>query len=320
MGQTTTSAGVGGAGGEAVSLLTPDFVRRLDQLDVVTRKILAGRLSGERRSKRRGQSVEFADYRPYTHGDDLRRIDWNLYARLDRLFLRLFMEEEDLSLSVLIDVSRSMAYGQPAKLDYARKVAAALGYIGLAHHNRVGIFAFAETITGQAPAMRGRRPIPRMLAFLASLRAGTRTLPGGEPLPGDLAASIRRFALTQSGKGVVVVLSDFFEKGDIDAALKYLSGDRFDVYLVQVLAPQEIDPRAADLLGDLRLRDMEDGQTTEVSIGPALLKRYRESLDAHRAELRAKALRRGMMFMTSDTATPFEDLVLRHLRERGVVG
>src|SRR6476646_583744 len=140
-------------------LLDPQFMARLDQLDLVSRKLLAGKMKGERRSKRRGQSVEFADYRNYVVGDDLRFIDWNIYARLDKLFLKLFLEEEDLSLYVLMDVSKSCDYGTPNKALYMKKVAAALGYIGLVNYNRVSMVAMADGVIAETGAMRGRRRV-----------------------------------------------------------------------------------------------------------------------------------------------------------------
>src|SRR5205809_1555771 len=140
-------------------LLDPTFMARLDQLDVISRKLLAGKMKGERRSKRRGQSVEFADYRNYVVGDDLRFIDWNVYGRLDRLFLKLFLEEEDLSLYVLVDVSKSCDYGDPHKALYLKKVAASLGYIGLVNYNRVNVIAMAEGIVAETGALRGRRRV-----------------------------------------------------------------------------------------------------------------------------------------------------------------
>src|SRR5437868_5941514 len=146
-------------------LLDPAFMARLDQLDVMSRKLLAGKLKGERRSKRRGQSVEFADFRNYVIGDDLRFIDWNIYARLDKLFLKLFMEEEDLALYVLADVSKSCDYGKPHKADYIKKVAAALGYIGLVNYNRVSVVAMADGIVDSTGAMRGRRKVSQMIEF-----------------------------------------------------------------------------------------------------------------------------------------------------------
>src|SRR5438477_9127608 len=150
-------------------LLDPAFMARLDQLDVMSRKLLVGKMKGERRSKRRGQSVEFADFRNYVVGDDLRFIDWNVYGRLDRLFLKLFLEEEDLSLYVLVDVSKSCDYGDPHKALYLKKVAASLGYIGLVNYNRVNVIAMAEGIVAETGAMRGRRRVAPMLDFIGKL-------------------------------------------------------------------------------------------------------------------------------------------------------
>src|SRR5436853_7920952 len=148
-------------------LLTSEFMARHDQLDVRSRKLLAGKMKGERRSKRRGQSVEFADYRNYVIGDDLRFIDWNIYARLDKLFLKLFLEEEDLSLYVLLDVSKSCDYGEPNKAIYLKRVAAALGYIGLVNYNRVTIAAMADGIVADTGALRGRRRVAQMIDFVS---------------------------------------------------------------------------------------------------------------------------------------------------------
>ncbi len=292
-------------------LLSGDFMHRLDQLDVLSRKILAGKLQGERRSKKKGQSVEFADYRQYVAGDDLRFIDWNLYARLDRLFLRLFMEEEDMTVAILLDVSKSMDWGDPNKLLYGKRLAAALGYIGLVNYNRVSLFAFADGVEDQMLGLRGRRPLPRMLSFLAQQEGH-----GG----GNLEAVCKRFALTMRGKGVVILISDFFDKGDFGQAVRYFVGDRFDAYAIQVLAPQEIDPQKGNIVGDLRLTDIEDGNVAEVSAGPALIKRYKANLQAYCQHLRAMAVKRGMSHMVSDTSVPFEQLVLRYLRQRGLLG
>src|SRR5438046_4067799 len=147
-------------------LLDPTFMSRLDQLDLISRKLLTGKMKGERRSKRRGQSVEFADYRNYVVGDDLRFIDWNIYARLDRLFLKLFLEEEDLSLYVLVDVSKSCDFGDPNKALYLKKVAAALGYIGLVNYNRVSISAIADGVVDDTGGLRGRTRVAQMMDFL----------------------------------------------------------------------------------------------------------------------------------------------------------
>jgi len=292
-------------------------MHQLDRLDVLSRKILQGKLHGERRSKRKGQSIEFADYRPYVVGDDLRRIDWNLYARLDKLFLRLFLEEEDLSVSILLDVSRSMDFGRPAehnKLLYAKRVAAALGYIGLVNLNRVHLYSFTHTLDHWINNLRGRRPLPRLLRFLED------QAPPTERVSGDLANVCKRFALLQRAKGVVIIISDFLDKGDLAEALKYLAADRYDVFALQLLAPEELDPVKGHVIGDLRLRDIEDGDTAEVTITPALLKRYQTSLDAFRQRVRGACLKRGIAYLFSDTRSGFQDLILKYLRRRGLVG
>src|SRR5437667_403682 len=185
-------------------LLDPQFLHKLEQLELVSRKIFTGAIKGERRSKRKGQSVEFADYRNYVVGDDLRHLDWNLYARLDRLFIRLFQEEEDLHFHVLIDNSLSMDFGAPSKLRFAKQVAAALGFIGLVNMDRVVVEAFNNRLTQSMPALRGRRNLWRMMDFLQKLE------PAG---PSDLRQALRTFSLKCSGKGIVVLISDFMDKG-----------------------------------------------------------------------------------------------------------
>ena len=291
-------------------LLDPGFMARLDQLDVMSRKMLAGKMKGERRSKRRGQSVEFADYRNYVIGDDLRFIDWNVYARLEKLFLKLFLEEEDLSLYVLVDVSKSCDYGDPPKALYMKRVAAALGYIGLVNYNRVHVSAMADGIVAETGAMRGRRRVAHMIDFVSRLT------PTGTS---NLADACRRFALSHRQKGVCVVLSDFFDKGGYENGLRYLSGGKYDLFVVQVLSPQEIDP-ASTLQGDLKLRDMEDDDMAEVSVTQPLIKQYKANLNAYCLALKDYVTRRGGTYLFTSTAVPFDTLVLNYLRERGLLG
>jgi uncharacterized protein (DUF58 family) len=289
-------------------LLDPAFMARLDQLDVMSRKLLAGKLKGERRSKRRGQSVEFADYRNYVVGDDLRFIDWNVYARLDRLFLKLFLEEEDLSLYILLDVSKSCDYGEPNKAMYLKKVAAALAYVGLVNYNRVHLTAMSDGIVADTGAMRGRRRVSQMIDFVSKLQ------PTGES---HFAEACKRFALAHRGKGVLVVLSDFFIKDGFENGLKYLAGGKYDLFAVQTLSPQEIEP---DLQGDLKLRDLEDDDEAEVSITQPLLKQYKANLNAYCLALKDYVTKRGGTYLFSSTAVPFDTLVLNYLRERGLLG
>ncbi len=288
-------------------LLDPQFLARLEQLELVSRKIFLGRMKGERRSKRKGQSVEFADYRNYVVGDDLRFLDWNLFARLDRLFLRLFMEEEDLHFSILIDNSLSMDFGTPTKLHYAKQVAAALGFIGLVNMDRVVIEAFNDRLTQSMPAARGKRSFWRLLDFLQKLE------PAG---PSDLKRALRSFSIKCSGRGVVIVLSDFMDKGGYEDALRYLVARQLDIYVVQILSQEEIEP---EIVGDLKLVDIEDEDVAEITVSGPLLKRYKQNLAAYRAGLYEFCTRRGVACLFTSNQVPFDRLVFSYLRQRGLV-
>ena len=288
-------------------LLEPKFLHRLEQLELVSRKIFLGRLKGERRSKRKGQSVEFADYRNYVVGDDLRFLDWNLFGRLDRLFIRLFMEEEDLHVYILIDNSLSMGFGNPTKLHYARQVAAALAFIGLVNMDRVVIEVFNDRLVQSMPPARGRKSLWRVLDFLQKVE------PAG---PSDLRKSLRDFSLRCTGKGIVLVLSDFFDKGGYEEALRYLVARQLDVYAVQILSQEEVEP---ELTGDLKLVDAEDDDIAEVTVSAPLLKRYKQNLAAFRQGLHEFCTRRGASYVFTTNQVPFERLVLSYLRKRGLV-
>lgn len=288
-------------------LLEPGFMSRLEQMEIISRKIFASKLKGERRSKRKGQSVEFADYRNYVVGDDLRFIDWNVYARLERLFLKLFLEEEDLSVSVLLDVSRSMDFGTPSKGLYAKRVAAAIAYIGLCNLNRVNVHAYNDAMVGELSGMRGRRNMQRIIRLLREV-----------PIDGvsRLTPAAKRFALRHTQKGIVLLISDFFDKGGFEDGLKYLIGRELDIYVLQVLSPQEVDP---ELTGDLRLVDVEDEDVAEVTISRPLLNRYKANLEAYCQSLRDYCTQRGVSYLMATTDVPFEQIVMNYLRQRGMV-
>jgi uncharacterized protein (DUF58 family) len=288
-------------------LLDPQFLARLEQLELVSRKIFLGRMKGERRSKRKGQSVEFADYRNYVVGDDLRFLDWNLFARLDRLFLRLFLEEEDLHFYILIDNSLSMDFGTPSKLRFAKQVAAALGFIGLVNMDRVVIEAFNDRLTQSMPAARGKRSLWRLLDFLEKLDSAG---------PSDLKRALRSFSIKCSGKGIVVVLSDFMDKGGYAEALRYLIARQLDIYVIQILSQEEIEP---EIVGDLKLVDIEDDDVAEITVSGPLLKRYKQNLEAYRAGLYEFCTRRGVACLFTSNQVPFERLVFSYLRQRGLV-
>jgi len=289
------------------NLLPPDLLAQLERLELVTRKVFRGRMKGERRSKRKGQSVEFADFRGYVPGDDLRTIDWNLYARLDKLIVKLFLEEEDLHFYALIDASRSMGFGEPSKLDYAKQLAAALGFIGLVRADRVRIETLSQALRHRGPVLRGRRSIWRMLDYLNSIEPG-------QDVP--LADGIKNFCLRNSGRGVVVLISDLMDKNGYEAGLRYLVSQQMDVYVVHLLSQEELEP---DIKGDLKLVDCEDQDIAEISVSAPLLARYKSTLNAFVAGAQEFCNRRGMNYLLANNQTPVKDLIANYLRRRGLV-
>ncbi len=288
-------------------LLDPAFLKKLERLSVASRRPLPGHRKGEKRSPRRGTSIEFADYREYVTGDDLRYVDWKAYARLERLFLKLFVEEEDLSVHLLVDGSQSMDFGRPlTKFLYARKVAAALGYIGLVKYDRVGVSSFGQASGRRVPTLRGRASVPQLFGYLQNLRPG-----GGT----DFSRTLQNYVLRAGAPGVCVVLSDFFDP-HWERGVRALLARRFHVVLLQVLDPKEVEP---DLAGDLRLVDAETGESREISVTPHLLARYRQALEAFCGGLADMAGRHGMDYVRVTTETPFEDLLLKTLRGAGLL-
>lgn len=288
-------------------LLPPDLVGQLERLELVTRKIFRGRMKGERRSKRKGQSVEFADFRRYVAGDDLRQVDWNLYARLEVLILKLFLEEEDLHFYALVDTSESMNFGDPTKLFYAKQLAAALGFIGLVRADRVKVESLAQPLHERSGPMRGRRNVWRLLERLEAMEAGSTA---------SLATGVKNFCLRNSGKGVVVLISDLMDKEGYETALRYLVSQRFDVYVIHVLSQEELEP---DIQGDLRLVDCEDDDIAEISASAPLLKKYKETLSAFVGGVQDFCNRRGITYVLANNQTPVKDLVSTYLRGRGLV-
>ncbi len=288
-------------------LLDPGFLSRIEQLEIISRKIFAGKMRGERRSKRKGESVEFADYRNYVVGDDLRFLDWNIYARLDRLFLKLFLEEEDLHVSLLIDTSGSMDWGSPSKLKYAKQIAAALAYIGLSNYDRVSLYGYANGLVGEMAGLRGKRLMARVVDFLRNLPATGVS---------NLTAACRQYAVRHPQPGVLLVISDFFEKGGYEQGIRYLLGRNLDLYCVQVLSPDEVNPQLA---GDLRLVDVEDDDVAEITVSQALLNRYRQTLRSFCQSLKDYCTRRGVAYLFTSTDVGFDQVILSYLRQRGLL-
>ena len=292
---------------DPTTLLPPELLAQLERLELVSRKIFKGRMKGERRSHRKGQSVEFADFRNYVPGDDLRFIDWNLYARLDKLFLKMFMEEEDLHFYALIDASGSMEFGDPTKLFYAKQLAASLGYIGLCRSDRVKVETLGAATTAPSPVLRGKHSLWRMTEYLDGVGSGQNV---------SLEQSVKNFCLRNSGKGIVVLLSDLMYKEGYESALRILMSQDFDIYVIQILSPEEVDP---DVNGDLKLVDCEDADVAEITVTRPLIKKYKQTLAAFVDGAREFCSRRGIAYLMANTDVPVDRLVSSYLRSRGLI-
>ena len=285
-----------------------DFLRRLEYLDVVARTILSGRLRADRISMRRGTSVEFEDYRNYSVGDDLRYLDWNIYGRLEALFLKLYKEEENLHLTVLLDQSESMRFGSPDKFLHARQVAAALAYIGMSNLDDAAVLPFGNDLGDGTKRLRGKGQVRQLFEFLEELPTAGET---------DMRRSFRRFIGLQRRRGVVVVLSDLYDRDGVIPALRYLKSRRHDVYVIHVMDQEEVDP---PLRGDLRLVDSENGTHRDITVTDALRRRYKEAFDGHAKNVESYCRGSETGYVRALTQVPFDALVLKILKRGGLVG
>lgn len=284
------------------------FLRRLQRLTIAARRPVRGPFGGPRRSAQRGASVEFADFRDYAPGDDLRRVDWSAYARLDRLFLRLYHAERMTTLTLILDHSPSMSFGDPSKRLMAARLAAIFSYISLGNVDRVAILGLGSRLDHHFQAKGGKASIPEVWRHI---RATMGTAAGGTDF-----GELRRFGAFQRAPGLTIVISDFLSDSDWKGGLRALLAAEQEVSLVQVLAPDEIEP---DIRGDWALTDVETSEVVETSVAARLLRRYEEELAAHTADLRRHASQTGMTFVQMRTDAPITETVLRDLYRAGLL-
>ena len=286
-------------------LLEPSLLRRLEALALQVRRAVSGQMGGERRSRRRGQSVEFADFRNYTPGDDFRLIDWNAYARLDRFMLRLFVAEEELPLSLFVDLSGSMDWGKPNKAETARQLAGAIAYVALAALDRVRITVFADGPTSGGTPYRGRRAAAELFRRLQSFPAG-----------GVTNYQKLVWPIGRQRPGMSVLISDGLGEPGVDVALSALQRARQEGAVLQLLAPQELTPEWS---GDARLRDAETGLEREFTATPLTQDAYRRALQQRTDDIERAAHRRGLRFARMSTAEPIDEMVQLTLRRIGLL-
>jgi uncharacterized protein (DUF58 family) len=288
------------------ALLEPPLLRRLEALAVLVRRAVKGQMGGERRSVSRGRSPEFADFRNYSPGDDYRLIDWNAYARLDRFVLRLFVAEEELPLSLFIDLSGSMDWGRPNKADVAKRLAGAIAYVALASLDRVRLTVFAEGPTSGGAPYRGRHAAAGLFARIQSFPAGG---------PTDYARLVA--PITRQRPGMTVLITDGLGASPVEPAITALRLARQEGAVLQLLAPQEV---TLDWTGDARLKDAETGLEREFTATPATQAAYRTALGRRTDEIERAARRHGLRFARLTSDQPIEDMVQRTLRQVGLLG
>ncbi|MGQ9848438.1 MAG: DUF58 domain-containing protein [Aggregatilineaceae bacterium] len=293
-------------------LFDEQTLRKLERLTILANRVRAGAIKGERRSTKRGTSIEFADYRPYVRGDDLRRMDWNIYARLQRPFIKLLEDEEDLAVHLILDASASMDWPRMGARDqhkflYARRLVAGLAYIALGGGDQVSIAAVRSDGAMLWGPWRGRGRMLDLLGWLGALH--TRG-------PVRLNEALTDYARRMARAGVCVIVSDLMSAEGCEAGLRALQGRGHELTLIQVLSPDEVDPV---LTGDLKLIDVETGIAQEVTVDETMKRLYMQRLQAWQAEISALCARRGIHFVPLVTSTPWEQMILTQLRRARVV-
>jgi uncharacterized protein (DUF58 family) len=286
------------------TLFDKDFLKKLEYLELIARRLIFGRQQALRQSVKKGASIEFKDFREYSPGDDPRTVDWSVYARLGELVIKLFRQEEELDLWVLMDCSGSMNFGGGAKFDHVRRIAAALAYIGMCNMDSAGVAPFGHELASGRIRLRGRGKVFGLLEYLNGLRADGRT---------DLASVMRTYVSRVRRPSLVVILSDFYGLRTACRALDQLRFYKHQVYVIQVASPWELDP---PIRGELRLQDCETEEHEDLTITDSMLRRYKDAFNRFTAELRAYAMRHSIGYALTQSDTAFDDF-LRQVLQRG---
>jgi len=289
------------------SLLDEQFLKRLDRLALNARMAIKGDMGGNRKSRSKGSSIEFSDFREYIPGDDFRRIDWNAYARFERLFVKLFMEEREANITVFLDMSASMDWGQPSKGALAKQLAAVLVYIALANFDRVAVVGIQDKPATYLPYFSGKQGFWRALKFIEGLKFDGKT---------SLCSAIKECPILKPNGGISIMITDLFSKDGYKQALEYLQYLKQEVTLIHLMAPQELDP---ELSGSLRLVDVEGEEAKDVIVTPGVLKAYRKALDEFLNDVRAFCYARGINYVLASSANSLEEVVFHNLMKPGLV-
>ncbi|MEN2774845.1 DUF58 domain-containing protein [Acetivibrio clariflavus] len=277
-------------------LFDSDFLKKLEQLVITSKITLVDGAAGNRKSRAKGSSVEFSDYREYSIGDDFKRIDWNAYGRFEKLFIKLFMEEREAPVHIFLDNSKSMDWGEPNKGIASRRLAAALSYISLSSYDRVSLVCLNNTVDKYKPDLRGKNSFTQILNLLENLEYSGTT---------DIFNTIAKFNL-KSGKGISIVISDLFTKGNLLDMINYLQFKKQEIYICHVLAPQEVEP---EIGMSLRLIDIESGEFRDVTSSPDLIKSYKKVYKRFITNIEEICKRRGVNYIFMESSLPVERMV-----------
>ena len=295
-------------------MLTPQFLKQLEPFHIRSHRSFRGKFRGERRSPNRGVGMEFADYRVYEPGDDLRHVDWNIYARLGKLFIKLFHADEGLPLALLIDNSRSMEFGSPTKLTYAKQIAAALGYIALGHVDSVAVYTCAERLVSVLPPASSNSQFSRLTKVLTAIASHGQT---------RLTECLRQLPMYQRHPCAVVVLSDFLDPGGYEQGFKLLAGRGFSLTAIHLMSPEEVDPQmsleSTSTGGDWLVEDAETGETRAVTMNPETLSQYQNQRQTFCDTLRRFCTDQGVGYAELKSDAPVEPFILQELHKTGLL-
>jgi uncharacterized protein (DUF58 family) len=286
-------------------LFDDDFQKKLESLAIVSRRVFAGRMRAERRSKKKGSGVEFADHRDYAPGDDFRSVDWSIYQRFGKLLVRLYEEEEDLSIYFIVDSSSSMSFGDAKKFDQARRLAAALAYVGLANLDRVTIVGATDSVTSRMPPTRGKGRIFKVFEFLRDLSPGGTT---------DLGDAMKTFVAQHKRRGLAVLISDLYDPAGFERGINTLRFNKFEPFVLHVVDQKEARP---ELKGDVRLYDCETGEEREVTVTDSLLDDMQRAFEDYQKSIERFCTSRQVPYFAADIGVPFDELVLKVFRRGG---
>jgi uncharacterized protein (DUF58 family) len=289
------------------SFLDPVLLRRLERLGLISRKRVANQIKGERRSMQRGSSMNFVDYRPYVPGDDVSQIDWNVYGRLDNLVVKLFEDEQNVTIHMLIDNSKSMDWGEPNKLRLALQLAGGLGYVGLSNFDRVQCATFSDTVGASFGPARNQRDAHNLFAYLSDVKAAGET---------NFEASLRTYAMQNRRPGLAIVFTDLLSHSSFELGVRHLLERRYEVVLIHVLAPAEVNPAIGS---DMKLVDRETGRFVDVTLNQRALNLYRDRYQGWTGAIESFCGRHRILYERIESSEPLDKLLFQTFRRRGLV-